>query len=297
MKKTLIIVAVIAVVAVVAFLLFRKKDDGADGKTMGLGNPNADKTPLSGEEVVQIGSDLVKASELPTAVDIMGERAEITESVDYLLGLTAGQKADYKKYVERYKNVIGKDLTGLSYDVVVEKYDELGEMLKLQEALKNELGITIDLSDSKFNELKEVEEYYDIKDVYFKQQAESLAKGFIEQFNVSQAFNREKKKNYHKLNSYQGWNTTVMEGLKSLPKRYAIIADSYVKEHWDGKYKLAPKKNKWGTAESDAETVNMSGKSIIQALQANSFMLNGRNSKSNNIANDVIEQYRIYALS
>ena len=103
MKKTLIIVAVIAVVAVVAFLLFRKKDDGADGKTIGLGNPNANGEENKEFTVKDALHEQIIVPENRSLNDLVGKDASITEQVSYLQGMTEGEISNYKKMVEAYK--------------------------------------------------------------------------------------------------------------------------------------------------------------------------------------------------
>ena len=304
MKKTWLIIAVIVIAAVVAWLLFRKKDENAEqgsGGMIGTGVPN----PLAGQSADPNG--YISGTGVLSAGDILGNSADVTEQVSYLLGLTQGEIADYKKQVERYKLATGLDLSGVSYSVVLDKISELEKMQDLQRKIYNEFGVSVDLKKQDSNELTELQEIYNenkkTKEKITSEQkkaTENLGAKFINQFNLDQAFNLKehtKRKSlfdstqvhdWWELTGYKPWNDAVMGALANLSDAQKEIADTYVRNHWNGRYTVEPKKQKWGKSLSDAESRDFTGKSICEALLVSDFMKNGRGASA---ANMVISAY------
>ena len=271
MKKTWIIVAVIAVVAVVAFLLFRKKDDSSDGKTIGLGNPNANGEENKKFTVEDALREQIIVPENRSLGDLVGKDASLTQQVSYLQGMTEGEISNYKKMVEAYKKSTGEDLTGLSYDVVRQYSEDLKEMERLQYLLSQEFNETVDLSVLETNELKEVQEKYNLTSQKYKTLANSLGARFIAQFNLENAFDIEKKNRGTKLVGIKPFDSNTMNSLIELPPEAKKYANDYVKTHWDGSYNMGPKNEKLGSANSfvsDCIKVNLNGKGITEAIGA-----------------------------
>lgn len=281
MKKILITIVIIAVVAIAAWLLLRKKDESADGGQgmIGVANPNTSDAEENATTPIEEAIQEERRSEVTSVTDDSG--------LDYVVavpdGLTSGEKSDYQNYVDYIKKVTGLNFSGKSYEVVQKEYEEVKEMEKLKETIADELGLTnIRLDDITTNELSELKDYYKANYSQQKKYAEKLAQNFINQFNVDNAFNRKDittargKHKYWELKSYKSWDNDTMDGLASLTQTMKKAANDYVKTHWDGNYVIAPKKEKWGTAQADAESRNMNGKSIREALLVSSFMKNGR---------------------
>lgn len=170
MKKTLIIVAVIAVVAVVAFLLFSKKDDSADGKTMGLGNPNAGKSEeqLALEaEAAEREKQIEAAKKKLEAVNGEGfaTQAEL-ESTGVIL--TAQEKREQQDLANRYFKITGVPAKDQSLDSLRLTVPELEKAKKVYDKLQSEFpAASYDVDYSKILLGKqEYDEEIELQNVY-----------------------------------------------------------------------------------------------------------------------------------
>lgn len=307
-KMIIIILAALAVVAVVYFMYFKKFDkteENNGSNSVGVGNPNAtDKTEeqKAAQEVLQEELNKTIASE--STSDAIGTETAVLKSgtTSYLDGLTAGEISDYKAWIEYIKLKTGKDYTGYEFSIVEGIYNDTLEMVELKKKLESDFGVVVSLSDKDTNELDELKNIYNKNEQLLIDAAKNYANKFVEQYKVDQMFNTKKATSlggsYTKLTSYQGWNPTIMEGLLSLPKEYAVIANNEVKKLWNGSYSIEPKKKKFDTALADAKSVNMNGKSITQALKVSNWMLQEKDKKSNpaGIGAKVYEVYTGYGL-
>lgn len=292
MKKTLIIVAVIAVMAVVAFLLFRKKDDGADGKTMGLENPNAETDAETEDFVKHDVLDNIETNEI-SSFDLYGYNTTVQQQVPYLLGMTEGEIKDYRNKVSYINGVIAKDLSGSSYELVNEKYEEVKEMKEIDSKLRSELGDDysgLDFTKNAYNELRDVKTAAASLRYDNEQKLKVLASNFISQFQVDSPNGiRSQIKGTPKrtwLVEWKPWDEMTMNDLAKLTEFQAKFVDDYVKTNMNHIYTSLGK-----VADLNGQPVSMSGKGVVGVIKSVDF-----NAKGNTLAQKVINNFSQHGL-
>ena len=140
MKKTLIIVAVIAVVVVIVYLLTRKNDDNADGKTMGVGNPNAEKSEeelLREQQEAEEAAKIAAAKKEIEAANVAGYATqEDLEKAGVIL--TADEKREQQDLASRYYNITGISAKEISLDALRQTVPELEKAKEIYDKLQKE---------------------------------------------------------------------------------------------------------------------------------------------------------------